>query len=61
MITQKQFDELAEILFAIRHNCNGYIKTPPIERDDYAFVEQIRKLSHDIERWCDDCIYKKGV
>jgi hypothetical protein len=59
MITQAQFDELAEILFEIRHNCNGYVATDEKMRFDDVFVEQVRKLANDIELWCDDVKYRK--
>ena len=37
----------------------GFVKEVGTKGDDHVFIEEIRKLAHEIINWCDDCAIKR--
>jgi urease alpha subunit len=54
MIKTGKLNELMDILFLVRKQINAYHKTNPDYSSEHEFIEEIRKLGHEIETWCNE-------
>lgn len=58
MIPQDKLNQLLDTLFRIKWLMNQHQKVG-VNGDDHVFIEEIRKLAHEIILWCDDCEIKR--
>jgi hypothetical protein len=58
LIPQDKLNQLLDTTFRIKWLMNQHQKVGT-SGDDHVFIEEIRKLAHEIINWCDDCAIKR--